>query len=192
MCVDCCPARKVYRLRFGNATMPGPVFLSGDQVVLRTVEPDDYDFIHRYWNTPLIRHGTYRHAPQSKSHIAEFIEEAGDTSVHFLPCVGDKPVGFLWLFEIDHVSDRTEIGYWIIPDEQGKGYATETLRLGVRYAFDECGLHKIIAHVYDENEPSMRVLEKIGFEEEGCLHDHYYVNGKYVDAHVYGLLARGK
>lgn len=35
----------------------------------------------------------------------------------------------------------------------------------------------------------MRILEKLGFEQEGCLRDQYYVAGQYVDTYLYGLLA---
>jgi RimJ/RimL family protein N-acetyltransferase len=56
------------------------------------------------------------------------------------------------------------------------------------YAVDDRGLHRVTARGFETNDASRRVLEKVGFEREGTLRDHYYVDGEYVDAHVYGLL----
>lgn len=56
------------------------------------------------------------------------------------------------------------------------------------YAFDEMGLHKVIAGVLDGNEASMRVLEKLGFEQEGVLREHENSFGEYKDRYLFGLL----
>jgi RimJ/RimL family protein N-acetyltransferase len=168
--------------------MPGPVFLNGDRLTLRTVESDDYEFIHRHWNEPSIRHGTNKYEPADRNLIDEFFRNSDD-EVHFLPCHDGDPVGFLWLFRIDDVAGRGEMGYWITPDERGRGYATEAAQLGIKYAFDERGLQKLMARVFEGNNPSMHILEKAGFQREGCLRDHYYVDGEHIDTHLYGLLA---
>lgn len=167
--------------------MPGPAFRHGDGLSLRTVEPEDHDFVYRHWNRPAIRRGFARHAPRSREQVAEFFEDSDD-AVHFLACRDDDPVGFVWLFRIDDVAGRAELGYWVVPDEQGNGHATEIARLAVEYAFDERGLHKVLARVLDWNDASARVLEKVGFRQEGRLRDHYYVDGERVDADLYALL----
>ena len=167
--------------------MPGPIYLEGERLALRTVEPEDEGFARRHWNDPELRRWFGKHEPMDRERIEGFFETGAD-EVHFLPCRGGEPVGLLWLFRIDDVAGRGEIGYWIRPDEQGNGYATEAAELGLRYAFDERGLHKVMARVFEGNTPSRRVLEKSGFEEEGHLREHYYVDGEYLDAYLFGLL----
>lgn len=175
---------------FGDAPtttgMPGARFVVGEELNLRTVEPEDYDFLRRHWNDPAVRRGFGRYRPRNRSDVAAFVEESDD-SVHLLACRDGDPVGFLWLFRIDDVAGRAELGYWIAPDEQGRGYASEAAELGVGYAFDDRGLHKVAARVFEWNEASRRVLEKLGFREEGYLRDHYYVDGERVDARLYAL-----
>ncbi|WP_226479930.1 GNAT family N-acetyltransferase [Natrinema amylolyticum] len=166
--------------------MPGSAFLSGDRLTLRPIEPDDHAFLSRHWNDPAVRHGTNKYAPITESDIADLL--AADDTVHFLACRDGDPVGLTWLFQISDVHGNGELGYWIATDETGQGYATEAAGLCLRYAFDERNLRKVIARVFEDNDPSMRVLEKLGFREEGQLRDHYYVDGRSVNAVLYGML----
>lgn len=167
--------------------MPGPPFLRGERLTLRSVESEDHAFVHRHWNAPEIRRGINEQRPYSREDVAEALSTDG--RVNFLACDGDEPVGFVWLFRVDEISARGEIGYWVTPDEWGSGYATEAARLAIRYATEERGLRKLLARVFEDNDASMRVLEKLGFEAEGVLRDHYLIDGRYVDAHLYGRLS---
>ncbi len=66
-----------------------------------------------------------------------------------------------------------EIGYSIIPDRRGRGYATEAARVLVDWALREPGVGSVVAGCEKENLPSIRVLERIGFvltsESDGQL-----------------------
>lgn len=167
--------------------MPGAVFRRGDRVTLRTVEPEDYEFVTRHWTEPPNRYAMNQCRPERESEIADAIESAGVDEAHFLVCRDADPVGFVWFFHVDDGAGRGEVAYWIAPDHQGNGYATEALELAVAYAFDDRRLHKVMARVMGWNDASRRVLEKVGFEREARLTDHYFVDGDYVDAIVYGL-----
>lgn len=67
---------------------------------------------------------------------------------------------------------HAELGYWIAKPFWNQGYATEAGRAVVEFAFTICGLHKIVATHLARNPASGRVMEKIGFEQEGLLRDH--------------------
>lgn len=167
--------------------MPASTYLRGDTVELRTITPDDYPFLLEYGNDPAIRHGVPAPTPISEADLVEFIED--DHSVQFLACRAGTPVGFVFLFDIDQSRDHAEIGYWIAPDEQGNGYATEAAALCLEHAFDDRGLHKVLARVFEHNDASMRVLETLGFQQEGRLREQDYVRGQYRDTHLFGILA---
>ena len=58
----------------------------------------------------------------------------------------------------------------------------------MEYCFDELNLHRIGAFVYSFNEPSWRIVEKIGAKRELTLDEHVARDGKLYDVYGYGLL----
>jgi RimJ/RimL family protein N-acetyltransferase len=172
--------------------MPGSVFIDGDAVSLRTVEEEDVEFLQEQVNDPRIRRPIGRSRPLNGPQEQEFFEDVvcEDGTVHLLVAAGGEPVGMVGLDPIDWVARRGEVGYWIAPDAHAQGYGTEAVALFVDYAFDQLGLHRIAARVFAFNEPSARLLERIGFTREGTHRDDVFVDGAYHDTHWYGLLDR--
>ena len=172
--------------------MPGPVFIDGEHVSLRTVEEEDIDFLQAQVNDPRIRRPIGRSRPLNRPQEQEFFENVvcDDETVHLLVAVesSPEPVGMVGLDPIHLESRRAEIGYWVAPDAQAQGYGTEAVRLLVDYGFGQLGLHRVGARVFDFNEPSARLLERVGFSHEGTVRDEVFVDGTYHDTHWYGLL----
>lgn len=100
-----------------------------------------------------------------------------------------NPVGMISLFDEDDIAGTATLAYWVLPEAQGNGYCTDATGLVCEYAFSERRLNKLRADVLATNEGSQRVLEKLGFVEEGLLREEKFVYGDYVDVHRYGLLA---
>jgi len=167
--------------------MPGPAFLRGERLSLRTVEPNDRAFVRRHMNAPDVRRGAAVAEPMTAERVDDWLDR--EELVAFLPCHSDGPVGLVWLDDVDDVADRAELGFWIVPDERGVGYGTHAAELAVRYAFRERGLRKVSARAFEGDEASRAILDGLGFEREGRLREHYYVDGEHVDAELYGLLA---
>lgn len=87
----------------------------------------------------------------------------------------------------DH--DRAEIGYKIFDKKHmDQGYMGEALKAVIEYGFHEMYLHRIEALVGLYNRPSLRLLNKNGFKEEGRLKEHYFNGGIYEDSLIYGLI----
>lgn len=169
--------------------MPGPVFLEGERVTLRPVRPEEYAFVARHFTNPWMRHGAFEdiHTPLTEDDVAARVEEADDFHM-FLVCRDETPIGSVFLVHVDLEGRNAELGYWITPDEQGNGYATEAAELCLTYAFDELGLHKVWARTVTDNDASRRVLEKLGFQQEGVFREQWWGFGDYVDECRFGLL----
>ncbi len=75
------------------------------------------------------------------------------------------------------------VGYKIGRDFTGNGYMTEALEQAVAYAFDDMKLHRIEANIVPTNGPSIRVVEKLGFIQEGYSPAYLKINGRW-EGHV--------
>lgn len=84
---------------------------------------------------------------------------------------------------------RADLGYFLLREFRGKGYATEAGRSVVAFAFAEAGVWKLQTGCLKENAASERVMRKLGFRKEGELRLHQWHEGAWKDRLVYGLLA---
>lgn len=72
-------------------------------------------------------------------------------------------------------------------DAWGQGYALEAMRTVVAFAAAN-GLRKLTARTHLGNRRSERLLQKLGFTEEGLLRGHILKDGERRDCRVFGLL----
>jgi RimJ/RimL family protein N-acetyltransferase len=82
------------------------------------------------------------------------------------------------------------MGYCLDDSAWGHGYATESGRALLQWAFDSLELNRVQAETDTRNAASARVLEKLGFVREGTLREDCVVNGEVSDSWVYGLIRR--
>ena len=83
-----------------------------------------------------------------------------------------------------------EIGYVLDPAYVGKGYATEAVREELRICFEEVGVRRVIAQCFADNEPSWRLMERVGMRrEQHTKQDSLHRNGEWLDGMMYALLA---
>jgi RimJ/RimL family protein N-acetyltransferase len=170
--------------------MPGPVYVSGERVDLRSTEREDVDLLHYGRNHHELRNVLVETQPRTRGEMESFYDGIveDDDAAHFVVCESgdDDPIGEANLFYVEH--DRGEIACWIHPDAQGQGYGTEALSLLVEYAFETRGLHRVHGKTVDFNDDVHAVMDRLGFTEEGRLRDHLFLDGAYRDVVRYGLL----
>jgi ribosomal-protein-alanine N-acetyltransferase len=80
-----------------------------------------------------------------------------------------------------------ELGYWILPAWQGKGYAQEAIAAMCKHAFTQMNIHRIEAIVEGENTASMNLLVKCGFIKESCRMECEIKNGRFIDLWCFAL-----
>lgn len=86
--------------------------------------------------------------------------------------------------------DSCIIGYKMDKTKRRLGYCKEAIQLGDKLMFTEFGLNRIEATVRPINKPSMRLLESIGYTNEGLLREKIKINGEFMDHYLYALLKR--
>ncbi len=97
-------------------------------------------------------------------------------------------IGTIGFHDWSSEHNRAEIAYALLPEQWGKGYATEAVLEIISYGFNELDLTRIGAAVFTENHASNVLLTNLGFEKEGVLRNYMYQNNVPYDTNVYSLL----
>ena len=80
------------------------------------------------------------------------------------------------------------IGYKFDEDYWHKGYAREAVSCMLDEVFRELKLHRVIAYVMEGNEPSIRLLETMGFRLEGLCEKNIKISGEWQNHRLYAML----
>ena len=162
-------------------------------VYLRLMTYDDTDLIVKWRNTDSVRKNFIYQALFTRESHENWIRtkvETGDVVQMIICEIGtDKPVGSVYVRDIDTTHHKAEYGIFIgEKDARGKGYGTAAAKLMIQYCFDELALHRLFLRVYAENERAIRSYEKAGFVKEAHLRDDVYMDGEYKDIVLMGIL----
>ncbi|MGK5037777.1 GNAT family N-acetyltransferase [Janthinobacterium sp. LB3P118] len=101
---------------------------------------------------------------------------------------GTALCGSIRLKEIDTADHKASIGYYVGRQFQGRGIASAAVGAVLAHAFGALHLHRIELQCAAGNYASMALAGRLGFAHEGVLRQAEWLNGVFVDLHVYGLL----
>ena len=114
---------------------------------------------------------------------AEF--DAGQSCRTFLYELDDRTV--IGVASLTHIIrgpfHACYLGYSIAATHEGRGLMSEALQAVIDYAFDELGLHRIMANYMPRNHRSAVLLKRLGFKIEGHAKDYLFINGQW-EEHV--------
>jgi len=82
-----------------------------------------------------------------------------------------------------------QIGYKIDPDYINQGYGFKMLSNSIRIMENECNMHRIGAYILPDNQPSIKLVEKVGFQLEGIAKSYVLMNGKWIDHLSYAYIS---
>lgn len=101
-----------------------------------------------------------------------------------------KVIGGISLTNLDWENKNAEVGYWLGKKYWGKGLTTEAVKLILKFGFEKLKLHRIYAHLFEENIGSKRVLEKCGFKLEAIIRETRFRYNKWHNELTYGILKK--
>jgi [ribosomal protein S5]-alanine N-acetyltransferase len=168
-------------------------YLETDRLILREIELTDAEAIFRIFADPdvaryqdvaiatsieqakrliVLRAERFRSGQGIRWAIATKIDNG---------CIGSCGLSYKTPFQ-------AEIGYELAQANWGKGLMTEALGAMIDFGFQQAQLNRLEAMVMLENKASMRVLEKLGFIEEGILRQYGFWQGQFHDLKLFSLL----
>lgn len=169
--------------------------IEGGRLRLRGLRDADMDELVEMADDPEIARWTHVPHPYTRENAAAFIPYAKEKQrlgreFHLVmeDTESRRMLGMIALTDIDIESERAEVGYWVAEHARGRGIASEALALLLEAAFEQLGLTRIYAFVLEGNVGSVKLLERIGFHEEGRLRWHTKRDGRWMDKIWYGLL----
>lgn len=98
-----------------------------------------------------------------------------------------RVIGTISITDTDYSGKIFTIGYTLAAEYQHKGFAYEAVKALMDYLFGELFAERIQAKVMPENEPSIRLLERVGMSREGLLKNGAFLRTHCVDVYLYAI-----
>ncbi len=162
----------------------GRIVREGKRVQLRVAEESDLDFILASEADP--ENARYIVADSRVYHQDTLDSPA---AVHFIVERKESGEAIGFLVATGRNSPDHE-QYWrrVIINERGKGYGKEAMNLLMAWAFEDAGAHRGWLDCKDYNDRALHVYESLGLQREGLLRETLFVDGKYENLVVLGIL----
>lgn len=172
-------------------------FIPGERCSLRPLRREDIDAGWAEWfNDPEVtRHMLRGVFPNTRDEQVAFFESVvtGSSNDLVLAIVTEpegEHVGTLGLHRIDWVNRSAEYGM-VIGDAKGRGrgIGPEATRLMCRHGFDKLNLHRIWLGVLASHGAVIHIMQGLGFREEARLREEVWLDGRWEDKLIMGMLA---
>jgi diamine N-acetyltransferase len=162
------------------------------------VEPGDVDFIYDMENDPDVWHVGNTVVPFSRFQIEQYALTAqhniyAEKQLRLmielkLASAKNKIIGAIDLYDFDPMHKRAGVGILIVHDERGKGFASESLAILIRYSFGILMLHQLFCFISPENIQSLQLFLKHGFVQCGIKKEWRLRDGKWTDEIMFQLI----
>jgi len=121
--------------------------------------------------------------------VKHFDREAEDGRLQpFVIETQGRLVGQMHLFGISWGSLRSaSAGYWVAESFAGQGIVPFALAAACDHAFLVLGLHRVEVNIRPANAASLRVVEKLGFREEGLRRRYLHIDGEWRDHRSFAM-----
>lgn len=167
----------------------GTVELWTERMVLRRYCPEDAEPLYRRLGTDpeSVRYSgwnPYASLEMAQDTVRRFIDSYNDDHVYaWVMDVDDVVIGTIGAY--DYRGDHIEVGFSVVRDWQGRGYATEALKQVLEYLTENEGIPCVTAWCAADNAASRRVLEKAGMRLVDTEKDGLAVGDRVYDRRIY-------
>jgi len=172
---------------------------AGERVTFRPATASDIASTWAYRRLPEVTEWLPRAAPSQDAYAVAFMARPRLERTLVIEHE-DRVVGDLYL----HVQDawaqaevaeggsaaQAEIGWVIDPAYGGRGLATDAVEALLRYCFERVGVHRVVATCHAPNEPSWRLMERVGMRRESHVRRAgLHRREGWIDGYSYAILA---
>jgi RimJ/RimL family protein N-acetyltransferase len=171
--------------------------LETERLLLRPLAPGDAEGLFRIFSDEVVTRfynwETFTDLEQARALLARTLEqrERHEALRWGLTQKGQEGViGTCGFTRWNRESVWAMVGYDLAQSFWGQGLITEALRSVLHFGFEEMLVRRIEATIIAGNLASIRVLQKLGFQQEGVLRERGFWKGVPKDVLMFSLLAR--
>ena len=170
--------------------------LKGKNIYLRALEPEDLDFIYALENNESIWEVSNTQTPYSRFLIRQYLENAHQDiyeakQLRLAICHNEtaETLGLIDIFDFDPKNNRAGVGLLIGSQaNRSKGIGSEALELVINYSFQQLQVHQLYANIGSDNEISLQLFTKFGFQKIGIKKDWNKVQNCFKDELLFQLI----
>jgi RimJ/RimL family protein N-acetyltransferase len=176
--------------------------LSGELIGLRARTGDDAEILHKElhedvegWirssNLPWVPIAPGPGSPYAAADPEDERRGPAPSAAEFsiVELASGELAGQIALWGIDEHNRMAHIGIELRPAFRGRGLGVDAVRVVCRYGFALRGLHRLQLETLADNHAMIAVAGKLGFTREGATRGSSWVNGRFADDVIFGLLA---
>lgn len=170
--------------------------LETERLILIPIDEEHGPALHQFWSDEAVTHymdiDPFESIEQTTEMIAFLVKRMAEGSAsRYTILIKDSQeiIGTCGLNYLDYENSRTEIAYDLGAAYWGKGYAFELMSAFVEWVFQTQDFHRLEAKIDPDNLPSLKLIEKLGFQKEGLLRDYEKIGHNYFDVLMYSRLA---
>lgn len=171
--------------------------LKSEKVYLKAIESEDLNQLREWRNLPEFRKHfrEYREINsdmQQKWFENTVVDDRNTIMFSIFSSETDELIGCCGLCYINWVHRNADLSLYIGYEQEyidDKGFAEEACKLLINYGFNELNLHKIWTEIYKFDNKKKALYDKLGFQVDGTLREHYFYDGKWWDSLLYSILS---
>ena len=176
----------------GEGAMTDSYRIDGQKANLRPIRREDSALLYEWITDRELVFLNSLYWPASDTDHEAWIESMmvrrSDLVIFVIEDETRNAIGTCQLVNINWLHRGAELQIWIAPEAQGRGLGILAIRQLCDFGFADLGLHRISLNVWATNLRAIRVHEKAGFQREGLLKEAAFVDGRFEDVVVMGLV----
>ena len=171
--------------------------LESERLIYREVNLEDVEDIFKIYSDPQVAKYDWYKPIESKDDALSIInrykrefQNKEEITWGVATKKDNKIIGYCCLGTFNDDSRRSEIGYGFNRDEWNKGYATEAIKVLVKFGFGNMNFNRIEAQVTLGNHASVKALKKANFLQEGIVRERTIMKGEFVDDVILSIIRK--
>ncbi len=172
----------------------GTAPLKSEQLQLRSPEPEDLDILYQMENDTQLWSIGSTTLPYSRQTLREYLLQTKqdlytERQARFMIELNDgTTVGMIDLIDFDPHNSRAEICIGLLSEYRSKGFGKCALQLLTEYAMNFLQMHQLYAYVAPDNQASIKLFTRTGFQKTATLKSWHKEGEKYNDIALFQLV----